>query len=302
MPNKKDIDSFLSYFPSDHIVLCYFDKETSKVIPGCSHITGSLDKLKQELYLLNDLTVHILINLSDGQGRRNENITGCHSFFCDLDRVIDKEELKELLLKYEPHMVVQSSIGKFHFYWKCLSETTLAEWQYVQRGINGLFDSPEPNPDSLTHMLRMPGFERVCKDGSVFTPKIIYQCVNPIPVDPSERFPGFSAKARKHAKEKKHEKEKIYKAINVDLHDLKMPEVRLGNRNNTLFLVLFGLVKAGKVNCIERLGEFASKLNAQMSSPLTGEEVIGITKSAWSRGYDAFEREAEKLRIAKGIA
>lgn len=300
MNSKNEISDFLSFFPSDSVVLAYFDKETSKIIPGCGHIHIEKNKFLLELPKLKDLTVHILVNSSDGEGRRNENITGCHAFFCDIDRAIEKNELKELMIKYKPHMVVQSSALKFHFYWRAQENLPLARWQIVQRGINGLLQSPEPNPDSLTHMLRMPGFERTCKDGSSFTPKLVYLAKSIGAVEPRKLFPGFLKVSQNHKAGKRKEREKIYAAISVDVENLQMPEVKAGKRNATLFLVLFNLVKQGKASDITALRHFAEKLNGQLSEPLPLDEIIGIIKSAWSRGSEAYKKEQRKLSIARG--
>lgn len=304
-----DIEGFFSYFPSEYISLAYFDKQSNKILSGCSYIHDRKDKLLHELSGFKDITAHILVNNSDGTGRKKENITACHTFFCDLDRWIDKKELGEILEKYAPHVVTQTSMkeeagvkfGKFHFYWRCNPSLSLARWSVYQKGINAILKSPEPTPGAITHMLRVPGFERIQKDGQTFTPKLVYLEQSAEPIDVQKTFPGVVRAARQVEKKEERQHKEL---ASIDVSSLTEIDFSEGARNNTMYLALHTLVKRGRVGSITELKNAAKTINESIvpdvGGPLAHDELSSIVKSAWERGSKAFKREQRKLAIAKG--
>lgn len=94
----------------------------------------------------------IMVNEGDGKGRKAENVVKVRSLFIDLDG--PPMEPAAMLLK--PHIVVESSPGKYHLYWK-VSDCPLDRFTPLQRAIAQQFGGDTSCTD-LARVLRVPGF------------------------------------------------------------------------------------------------------------------------------------------------
>jgi len=78
---------------------------------------GSLTQHTAKLQQLNDrgAGVFIVVNETDGRGRENENIKRVRAVYADLDG----SPLDPILThSIKPHIIVESSPGKWHCYWR----------------------------------------------------------------------------------------------------------------------------------------------------------------------------------------
>jgi hypothetical protein len=112
--------------------------------------------------------VYVTVQETDFKGRSNENIRRIRAFFVEYDRKDGATDISHIAvmerLKFtiEPTMVVESSPGKYHFYW-CLSEPLVADAAGVAlfRGVMlHLIETYHSDPQCKdpARVLRVPGF------------------------------------------------------------------------------------------------------------------------------------------------
>lgn len=101
--------------------------------------------------------VFIVVNETDGKGRKAENITKVRFVFCDLDEG-GKEKLARIMAdeKRPPHAVIESSPGKFHVYWRVDGSVTLAQFPIIQKALAAKFGG-DPAVCDLPRTLRVAG-------------------------------------------------------------------------------------------------------------------------------------------------
>src|SRR5215831_11069158 len=116
---------------------------------------GSLAEHTDTLQHLNGLGagIFIAVNQTDGQGRKRENIKRVRAVTLDLDGE-PLDPVKLCVLK--PHMIVESSPGRYHAYWR-VKGLAIDQFEDVQRAIAKRFDG-DPAVAKLTHVARLPGF------------------------------------------------------------------------------------------------------------------------------------------------
>lgn len=114
---------------------------------------GSLNDHEGELWRLQrrGAGVFVTVNETDGIGRKEANIVRVRAHFLDLDGPpIDP------VLKWEPpHILVQSSPGKWQAYWK-VTGAGLKDFGPVQAELAAAFEGD--NVRDLPRVLRLPGF------------------------------------------------------------------------------------------------------------------------------------------------
>ncbi len=116
---------------------------------------GHLDEHIEELVKLNrkGAGIFVAINLTDGRGRKKENIKKVRAIAVDLDGApLDAVQACAL----EPHIIVETSEGRYHAYWRT-KDVKLNEFEDFQRGLAARFDG-DPSVALLTHVARIPGF------------------------------------------------------------------------------------------------------------------------------------------------
>lgn len=131
---------------------------------------GSLDQLSEQLVKLNEAGagVYVTVNETDGKGRKIENITRIRAVFADLDGA-PLEGVQACSL--EPHIIVESSTGKFHAYW-LTDGIGLDEFSDIQSVIADRFES-DPAVKDLPRILRVPGF--IHRKGDPVPVRIIHE-------------------------------------------------------------------------------------------------------------------------------
>lgn len=118
-------------------------------------ISGGFNDRMQELRRLNDqgYGIFVQINAADGKGVSAANITGATCFFVDFDG-IPLESIDRFSLR--PQIVVETSPGKRHYYWR-VDDIPRDQFSAVQKRLIALFSSDRSVHD-LPRVMRLPGF------------------------------------------------------------------------------------------------------------------------------------------------
>jgi hypothetical protein len=116
---------------------------------------GSLDQHWAKLCKLNaeGAGVYITINETDLRGRKTENIKRVRATFNDLDGAPLDPVLQS---KTPPHLVVQSSPGRFHTYRFDVDDVALDQFTAMQKSSAAQFGGD--NVSDLPRVMRLPGF------------------------------------------------------------------------------------------------------------------------------------------------
>lgn len=133
---------------------------------------GSLKSIAGELSALNEKCVGAFMVINAG-GQSKDEITHVRAVFADTDGAP-----LEPLLRLEPHMVVQSSPGKWHVYWLVGDDFPLDQFKAVQLAIAKKFGT-DPAVNDLSRVMRVPGFYH-CK-GEPFLVKIVKRAKGLLP-------------------------------------------------------------------------------------------------------------------------
>lgn len=130
-------------------------------------------KYSREIYDREKGTLHIVLNRCSDKGRRKENVQSVRVLCVDLDSVTPLPLIKDHIQQYQPGMVVESSPGKYHMYWKVDSSTPLSTWSDYQLGLAHYFGG-DKNLKGISHSIRCPGIPRITKTGEEFLPRIVW--------------------------------------------------------------------------------------------------------------------------------
>jgi putative DNA primase/helicase len=114
---------------------------------------GSLDRRWDELVELNrrGAGIYITVNETDFAGRETKNIVRVRAVFVDMDGAPFPESLH-----LNPHIIVQSSPGGWHLYWRvkdCLRD----QFESAQKRLIKHYKS-DPSVHDLPRVMRIPGF------------------------------------------------------------------------------------------------------------------------------------------------
>jgi putative DNA primase/helicase len=114
---------------------------------------GSIEERGAELVWLNTLGagIYVCVNETDGDGRETENIVRVRALFIDLD---EPGPLPTFHLK--PHIIVQSSPGKYQAHW-LVKDCRLDQFVPMQERLAAHYGSDTAVAD-LPHVMRIPGF------------------------------------------------------------------------------------------------------------------------------------------------
>jgi hypothetical protein len=92
-----------------------------------------------------------MTNEGDGKGRAAENVVKTRALFIDTDGAPYPAELP-----LEPHLVVQSSPGRWHLYW-CVDGVLLDSFSTLQKALAEHYGT-DPSVNDLPRVMRLPGF------------------------------------------------------------------------------------------------------------------------------------------------
>ncbi|MDA8150516.1 MAG: hypothetical protein M0041_05210 [Nitrospiraceae bacterium] len=99
-------------------------------------INGTFAEHRVELSRLNDqgAGIFVTVNRTDLTVRKRKNIDAVRAVFLDMDGAPLSEEWP-----VEPHLIVESSPGRFHAYWLVSEGFPLDQFEDVQKSIAGRF-------------------------------------------------------------------------------------------------------------------------------------------------------------------
>lgn len=254
-------------------------------------------------------TLHSTLNQTNLSGRKTENVTACRVLCVDLDRMVGEEELEEWKRLYVPQLIVESSPGKYHLYWKVSPCIPLERWKQFQLGLAWKLGG-DKNAAGLTAMMRVPGVERICKDGKIWTPEIIWEVTQPGELTEKgilAKFKEMDAWVEEGTKELAEERRKIgelaraawkaRKGGDVGMAFSAMPEA---GRNSALYLA----VKEESFRCeldAEGAMSLGQGLNSKFPKPMDDWEVRKTVSSAWRKARAGLERRKEREGAAVGL-
>ena len=118
---------------------------------------GTLDEHALDLGAtnVNGGGVFVMVNEGDLQGRSAGNVTRVRVLFVDLDGA-PLEQVLEASHENPPHIVVESSPGKYHVYWR-VDGCELNEFKERQQALAARFGGDSAVCD-LPRVMRLPGF------------------------------------------------------------------------------------------------------------------------------------------------
>jgi len=139
----------------DEVTFQTFDDHEPKDPKLARVLHGTLDQHAKELIRLNNAGagIHVMVNKGDLKGRKTENVTGVRAVFIDLDGA-SVEPVRNAPIR--PNIVVQSSPGRYHCYWRVL-DCSLEEFEPIQKALAEKFGGDTSVCD-LPRVLRLPGF------------------------------------------------------------------------------------------------------------------------------------------------
>ena len=110
-----------------------------------------------------------MINAGDGKGRTEENVTRVRGVFADLDGAPFEPVMT---CELEPHVIVETSPGKFHAYW-FVTGLRLDQFEGVQRRIATMFNGDHVS--DLCRVMRLPGTIHAKDPAKPFMVRIAHQ-------------------------------------------------------------------------------------------------------------------------------
>jgi hypothetical protein len=155
--SKSTLDQFLTLLAegAEEFTFQTFDDNKSRKDPLLTRILhGSLDLHFDELCRLNSkgAGIFVTVNETDLKGRSNANILDVRAIFQEADR--SGVPIPTL----PPHIVVETSQGKFHRYWLTDGgKEAMTEYKAVMTTMVEQYGS-DPNARDLARVLRLPGF------------------------------------------------------------------------------------------------------------------------------------------------
>ncbi len=121
--------------------------------PNAGWRHGTLEQHADLLTRLNTrgAGVFVMVNAGDGNGRAAENVVKIRAQFIDTDGAPYPADLP-----LKPHLVVQSSPGRWHLYW-CVDGVLLDSFSTLQKALAEHYGT-DPSVNDLPRVMRLPGF------------------------------------------------------------------------------------------------------------------------------------------------
>lgn len=152
----QDADKFLDLLSDgEPCTFQTFDETTAKRKTLNKILHGELCDQAEKLETLNQrgAGVFVMVNSGDLKGRTAKNVQRVRAAFVDLDGAPIEPVLEAPL---QPHIVVESSPGRFHAYW-LTDGISNQEFRAVQEMLARRFDG-DPVVKDLARVMRLPGF------------------------------------------------------------------------------------------------------------------------------------------------
>lgn len=148
---------FLNALAPDKLVTfqTFSDNKASQQSDLARVLHGSLDQHATTLSALNQqgAGVFVMVNQGDLKGRKAENVQRVRALFVDLDGAPLEPVLN---CATPPHIVVDSSTGRYHAYWP-VSDCALQDFKLLQQKLAARFGG-DPSVNDPPRVMRLPGF------------------------------------------------------------------------------------------------------------------------------------------------
>jgi hypothetical protein len=117
-------------------------------------LNGTLREHFDQLHSLQEkgAGIFVTINQTDLKGRKSQNVVAVRAIFVDLDGVPIEPVLEH---NCEPHIIVESSEGRWHAYWRSILNKE--DFTPTQKALIKAFDGDKSVID-LPRVMRLPGF------------------------------------------------------------------------------------------------------------------------------------------------
>ncbi len=131
-----------------------FDDSEAKRRALARNIRATLEDAWPTLEALNreGAGVFVMVNETDGAGQKGNNVTRIRAVFADTDGA----PVKPLIAALKPHLVVESSPGRHHVYWR-VGDCALEHFKPIQTAI-AVTHGTDRNVIDLPRVMRLPGF------------------------------------------------------------------------------------------------------------------------------------------------
>ncbi len=198
-PDLGEVRRFLSLLAPDGSLLTFQTfsdakdaKDENGRDPLAGVIHGSIDERWRTLSELNarGAGIFVTVNQTDGRGRTARNVVRVRAYFVDLDKAPLEPVLSD---PRPPHIVVESSPGKYHAYW-LVAGAPLDERDFKarQKRLIEQFGG-DTSVHDLPRVLRLPGF--LHQKGKPFLSRVI-RSGDHAPYSP-DAFPPLEEKPRR---------------------------------------------------------------------------------------------------------
>lgn len=164
--------SFLSLLAEDgNVTWQYYSDRKSQDGGAAGHFSENIERALPKLEKQNNhgLGIFWMVNEGDCLGRSEKNVKRVRSLFVDLDGAPLEPVLEARL---EPHVVVESSPGRYQVYW-LVDDCPLERFSVMQMALARKFES-DPSVKDLPRVMRVPGFWHQKKEP--FRVRILQSC------------------------------------------------------------------------------------------------------------------------------
>jgi putative DNA primase/helicase len=179
-PDLKQASRFLTVLerhdaPGEFRTYQTFDDRKDKSAPKRPHLARVYNGEGKAAHLAaanaQGAGIYMAINATDGKGREAHNVTRVRAVFIDADKngVAVLQKVKEAGLA--PHIIVESSPGKYHVYWVVAPPCALEVFKPVQQALARKFGTD--NVCDLPRVLRVPGFYHLKNPAAPFMVRIV---------------------------------------------------------------------------------------------------------------------------------
>lgn len=300
IPTISQYLQYLSFDSQEIFTYALFDKDSIGVIPGWGTVFGKSSDILTAVRAVPDSTLHVCLNRTGLHGRRRKDIEQCRVFCVDIDSV-------GKIPKCNASLIVESSPGKYHLYWKCAFSIGLEKWSAVQLALAAQYGG-DFSLAEVTKTIRVPGVPRRTKEGKEFLPRIVRaaaQC--PVFSDDNLNELFTDGDFNEWWERGRKAKEKLQRDINRHCRDFRdnpgttRKMLSGGGRNNALYEYIRDESRSGKVTTESQAISAARAFNKSFGEPLEDFEVEKTALSGLVRGSEAREKIQGRLARYKDM-
>jgi putative DNA primase/helicase len=279
LPGTFSIYDFLSMFGGEKQHFRVFsDTESDRAVFDKMALLSDVSDVLTR-YNNKENGIFFVVNETDGIKARDKNIVEIRAVFLDLDGAPIQPVLDEA--KIEPHIIVESSPGKYHIYW-LVNGVDIDLFKPIQTALAKRFkgDKSVNNP---SRVLRLPGFYH-CKTSQRFMTNVTHL---------KEDLPHYTV-------------DEIISGLGLDISEICQPDKRFilsetvpgGERNVTMFRFACSL-RANGVSIDEIQDKVEQANNEKCSPSLSIREIQKIVDSV-KKYPEGRSKKVDKKELSAG--